>query len=73
LSLFYHDASSMVRATFISLDASVITRRHTLGLLAAASLLPQRSFANVAYPKTQLRTDLAKHFTDAGTSGTFVA
>jgi beta-lactamase class D len=51
----------------------VITRRHTLGLLAAASFLPQRSLANVAYPKTELRTDLAKHFTDAGTSGTFVA
>jgi beta-lactamase class D len=51
----------------------VITRRHTLGLMAAASLLPQPSFANVAYPKTQLRPDLAKHFTDAGTAGTFVA
>jgi beta-lactamase class D len=51
----------------------VITRRHTLGLLATASLLPQRSFANVAYPKSELRADLAKHFTDVGTSGTFVA
>jgi beta-lactamase class D len=51
----------------------VITRRHTLGLLAAASLLPSRSFANVAYPKTELRADLAKHFADAGTVGTFVA
>src|ERR1043165_8519174 len=51
----------------------VITRRHTLALLAATSLLPSRSLANVVYPKTELRTDLAKHFTDAGTSGTFVA
>jgi len=51
----------------------LITRRHTLGLFAAASFLPQRSLANVAYPKTQLRTDLAKHFADAGTSGTFIA
>src|SRR5262249_6640987 len=50
----------------------LITRRLTLGLLAAASL-PSRSFANVAYPKTELRADLAKHFTDAGTAGTFVA
>src|ERR1700743_1564636 len=50
-----------------------ITRRHTLGLLAAAGLLPSRSFANVAYPKSQLRADLAKHFADVGTSGTFVA
>lgn len=50
----------------------VITRRQTLGLLAAMSL-PSRSFANVAWPKAQLRTDLAKHFTDVGTSGTFVA
>src|ERR1700745_2992952 len=51
----------------------MITRRHALGLLGAASVLPQRSLANVAYPKTELRTDLARHFTDAGTSGTFVA
>jgi beta-lactamase class D len=51
----------------------LITRRHTLALLAAACALPSRSLANVAYPKTQLRTDLAKHFTDVGTDGTFVA
>jgi beta-lactamase class D len=51
----------------------LITRRHALGLLAVASLLPSRSFANVAYPKTELRADLARRFTDAGTVGTFVA
>jgi len=51
----------------------LITRRHALGLLTIATLLPSRSFANVAYPKTVLRADLAKHFTDAGTVGTFVA
>ena len=50
----------------------VITRRQTLGLLAAMSL-PSRSLANVAWPKTELRTDFAKRFTDVGTSGTFVA
>ena len=51
----------------------LITRRHTLALFAAASTLPSRSLANVVYPKTQLRTDLAKHFADVGTDGTFVA
>jgi beta-lactamase class D len=51
----------------------LITRRHTFGLFAAASLLPSRSFATVIWPKTELRSDLARHFTDAGTSGTFVA
>jgi beta-lactamase class D len=51
----------------------LITRRHTLALLAAAGVVPSRSLANVVYPKTQLRTDLAKRFTDVGTSGTFVA
>jgi beta-lactamase class D len=51
----------------------LITRRQTLGLMAAAVSLPSRSLANVAYPKTQIRTDLAKHFADVGTSGTFVA
>src|SRR5690348_16791980 len=51
----------------------VFTRRRTLGLFAAASVLPSRSLANVAWPRTELRADLAKHFTDVGTSGTFVA
>jgi beta-lactamase class D len=50
----------------------VINRRHALGLLTAASLLPSRSFANVAYQKSEIREALAKHFADAGTDGTFV-
>jgi beta-lactamase class D len=50
----------------------VISRRHALGLLTAASLLPSRSFANVAYQKSEIREALAKHFADAGTEGTFV-
>jgi beta-lactamase class D len=52
-------------------EKSVIHRRHALGLIAA-SLLPQRSFADVAYPKSEIRESLARHFTDAGTEGTFV-
>jgi beta-lactamase class D len=64
---------SALSRRFANWTHTVITRRHTLGLLAAASLLPSRSLANVAYPKTELRSGLAKHFTDAGTSGTFVA
>jgi len=50
----------------------LIHRRHVLGLLAAASILPSRSFANVAPPRSEIREDLAKHFTGEGTVGTFV-
>jgi beta-lactamase class D len=51
---------------------TVITRRHALGLLAAASVLPSRSFADVAYQRSEIREGLAKRFTDEGTVGTFV-
>ncbi|QWG16592.1 class D beta-lactamase [Bradyrhizobium sediminis] len=50
----------------------MINRRHALGLLAAASLLPSRSDANVAYQRSEIRADLAKRFADEGTAGTFV-
>jgi beta-lactamase class D len=50
----------------------VIHRRHALGLFAAASLLPQRAFANVSYQRSEFRDDLAKRFFDLGTEGTFV-
>jgi beta-lactamase class D len=52
---------------------TLINRRHTLGLLAAASVLPSRGFANVAYPRSEILEGLAKHFADEGTAGTFVA
>jgi beta-lactamase class D len=73
LSLFYHDVISIVarRLQLIS-DVAVINRRHALAFLAAASILPSRSFANVAPPRSEIREDLAKHFADAGTVGTFV-
>jgi beta-lactamase class D len=51
---------------------ALIHRRHALGLLAAASLVPSRSFADVAQQRTEFRDDLAKHFFDEGTVGTFV-
>jgi beta-lactamase class D len=53
-------------------DAAVINRRHALGLLAAASFLPSRGFAHVAPQRSEIREDLARHFTDDGTVGTFV-
>src|SRR5713226_2073164 len=53
-------------------DTALINRRHVLSLLAAASLVPSRSLANVAYQRSEIREDLAKHFTEAGTAGTFV-
>jgi beta-lactamase class D len=53
-------------------DTAVIHRRHALGLLAAASLLPSRALANVSYQRSEFRDDLSKHFFDLGTVGTFV-
>jgi len=50
----------------------LINRRHVLGLLAAAGILPSRSLANVAPQRSEIREDLAKRFTDEGTVGTFV-
>jgi beta-lactamase class D len=50
----------------------VITRRHALGLLAAANILPSRSFANVSSQRTEIRDDLARRFFDMQTAGTFV-
>jgi beta-lactamase class D len=50
----------------------LITRRHALGLLAAAGLLPSRGNADVAPQRSEFRADLAKRFTDEGTLGTFV-
>jgi beta-lactamase class D len=50
----------------------VINRRHALGLLTAASILPSRSVAHVAPPRSEIREDLAKRFADDGTVGTFV-
>ena len=50
----------------------MIHRRHALGLLAAAGILPSRSFANVAPQRSEIRQALAKRFTDEGTVGTFV-
>ena len=73
MSLFYHDVISIVAAALMrSSDAVMISRRHALGLLAAASLLPSRGLANVAPQRSEIREDLAKHFTDEGTVGTFV-
>src|SRR5258705_6168635 len=51
---------------------ALINRRHVLGLLAAAGILPSRSLANVAPQRSEIREDLAKRVTDEGTVGTFV-
>lgn len=50
----------------------MISRRHVLAALAGAAVLTSRGFANVAPPRSEIRGDLAKLFTDAGTAGTFV-
>jgi beta-lactamase class D len=51
----------------------LISRRHVISLLGAAGVLPARALANVAYQQGIIREELAKHFADAGTEGTFVA
>src|SRR6476659_1726659 len=63
-------ASFLLSST--SSDKAVINRRHALGLLAAASILPNRGFANVSYQRNEFRDELAKRFFDVGTAGTFV-
>ncbi|WOH78885.1 class D beta-lactamase [Bradyrhizobium sp. BEA-2-5] len=50
----------------------MIHRRHALGLLAAAAILPSRSFANVSYQRSEFREELQKRFFELGTDGTFV-
>src|SRR3984957_10939421 len=50
----------------------MITRRHAVGILAGAAVLPVKAFANYAPPRGEIRSDLAKLFADAGTAGTFV-
>ena len=50
----------------------MIHRRHALGLLAAASLIPSRGFADVAQQRSEVHDDLAEHFIKEGTAGTFV-
>jgi beta-lactamase class D len=71
--LFHHDAVRIVAVTSLrASDAAVIDRRHTLGLLAAVSILPSRGFANVAPQRSEIQESLARHFTDDGTVGTFV-
>jgi beta-lactamase class D len=70
--LFYHDAVSIFPRFQPLPDTPVIHRRHALGLLAAASLLPSRALANVSYQRSEFRDDLAKRFFDLGTVGTFV-
>jgi beta-lactamase class D len=64
--------SSASAAVSIASDIAVIHRRHALGLLAAAGLLPSRGFANVAQQRSEIHEDLARHFIEAGTAGTFV-
>ncbi|HLG82922.1 MAG TPA: class D beta-lactamase [Bradyrhizobium sp.] len=51
----------------------MIHRRRALGLLAAASLLPAKSFADIAPMNSEIREELAARFKDEGTLGTFVA
>ena len=50
----------------------MIARRQVLCALAGAAVLPSRGLANVAPPRSEIRPDLARRFTDAGTEGTFV-
>jgi len=71
--LFHHDVTPIVAAVVqATSDVAMIARRHVFRVLAGAAMLPSRGFANVAPPRSEIRPDLAKRFTDAGTAGTFV-
>jgi beta-lactamase class D len=71
--LFHHDAIGIVAAVLkAASDVVMITRRHVLGVAAGAAIWPSPGFANVAPPRSEIRPDLARRFTDAGTAGTFV-
>jgi beta-lactamase class D len=70
--LFYHDAPRIVVAILHNNGAALISRRHTLGLLAIAGAFPSRALANVAPQRSEIRDALAKRFADEGTVGTFV-
>jgi len=72
LSSFYHDVIRIVATVLNRPGAIVINRRHALGLLAATAVLPLPAGANVAYQRNEVHTDLAKHFFEEGTVGTFV-
>ncbi|MFO1108242.1 MAG: penicillin-binding transpeptidase domain-containing protein [Bradyrhizobium sp.] len=50
----------------------MIHRRHALGCLAAAALLPARGLAKVSDQRTEFHGHLQKRFFDLGTDGTFV-
>ena len=41
-------------------------------LSPARAFCRRKAFAHVVYPRSEIREDLARHFTDAGTAGTFV-
>src|SRR6201992_3887605 len=57
---------------FTELDIAVINRRHALGLLGAAGVLPSRAFGDVAQQRREIRDALARRFIAEGTAGTFV-
>jgi beta-lactamase class D len=65
-------ATRIVAAASGVTDTPMITRRHVLGSLAISAMVPSRGFARVAPPRSEIRQPLAKHFTEAGTDGTFV-
>jgi beta-lactamase class D len=56
----------------VSIGVVFMYRRHTLGLLAAAGVFPSRALATVAPQRSEIRVDLARHFADERTAGTFV-
>src|SRR6201987_2110323 len=65
------ESSSRLSQAWRSLH--VIHRQHALGLLAAASLLPSRSFADIAPMNSEIREGLLSRLKEEGTLGTFVA
>jgi beta-lactamase class D len=72
VSSFYHDVAGKLAPSSHHAGPAMINRRHVLGLLAASAVLPSRGFANVAPQRSEIREELARHFIEAGTAGTFI-
>ena len=51
----------------------MVSRRRTLGFLAATSLISTRTLAQIATKRVDIRSSLAKRFDEDGTAGVFAA
>src|SRR5215475_2842820 len=51
----------------------MVSRRHALALLAAASINPSRALGQTGAPEIEIRAEMARRFDEDGTAGVFAA